>query len=187
MPVKLTSGGKVILKNGKVSCTCCVAPEGCCMYPAAALVAGFYTYEDLPDAIIINEVEFTKLDPPEFVGGVTNYYINANLEYVWIEDQGEDSVWSSEGTGGLQCLITPGISEDQFADSYTITGVGVAERQSLCVWQYTPESESPWIIEYGYPGYEYKWTIQSTSIGLYVKANPQNSPAGTYGPGLVVS
>jgi len=139
-----TQGGKIITKNGKVSCTCCAEPGECCMYPAAALVASLYSYEDLPDAIDVGGIEYTKLDPPESVGGFTRYYINANDEYLGIlEGEGEDSLWTYEGGGG-PCLINAfngegGEREDQFADTYTVSGppggdVAVT-RISLCEWE----------------------------------------------------
>lgn len=155
-----TPGGRpsVILKNGKVSCSCCEAAE-CCMYPAATLVAGIYGYQDLPDAIDIDGIEYTKLDPPQSVSGFTRYYININEEYLGILDgEGEDSLWTYEGGGG-PCLISGfngegGEREDQFADTYTVNsnleypweeqgnpitipvnGSFTLERFSLCQWR----------------------------------------------------
>jgi hypothetical protein len=177
------------------------------MYPGLPFIDGLYTVEDLPDSIVItiNSSEYTLSKTgntyPDAIysGSGGGFVIEIYSGWrVYLNPGQEDEQFFD-----FNCLISnsfvPGEgatasvtkTEDQFADSYTITGVGVAERQSLCVWQYTPppspELESPWIIEYGYPGYEYKWTIRSTSIGIYPKANPQNSPAGTYGPGIVVS
>lgn len=42
-------GGKVITKNGKPSCTCCITE--CCMYPAQELIDGIYSDDDLPDEL----------------------------------------------------------------------------------------------------------------------------------------
>ena len=42
---------KLILKSGKVSCSCC--DTECCMYPAQALADGLYSADDLPDTIVI--------------------------------------------------------------------------------------------------------------------------------------
>jgi len=50
--VKRKASGKIVLKNGKVSCGCC-EQAGCCMYPAQALVDGLYINDDLPDTIIL--------------------------------------------------------------------------------------------------------------------------------------
>jgi hypothetical protein len=49
------SGGRVLMKNGKVSCSCC-SPLTCCLYPwpdADGEAGGpFYPSSDLPDTII---------------------------------------------------------------------------------------------------------------------------------------
>ena len=142
--IKLQPSGAVVVKDGKVACSCCEQPPtSCCPYPAQALVDGLYTYEDLPDAIDIDSIEFTKLDPPQFIGGVTQYYINLDGEYLGIEDQTPDSIWAYEG-GNNACLLNDAGWEDQFADSYMITpNVGdsasptVVTRISLCLWQGT--------------------------------------------------
>ena len=44
-----TQNGKVITKDGKVSCECC---EECCMYSAQAFLDGLYDWDDLPDIIL---------------------------------------------------------------------------------------------------------------------------------------
>jgi hypothetical protein len=136
--IKLQPSGAVVLKDGKVSCACCSQPPtGCCPYPAQALVDGLYTYQDLPDAIDIDGIEFTKLDPPQFIGGVNQYYINTDGEYLGIESMPSDSVWAYEG-GNNACLLNDTGWEDQFANSYTVTGPPggpvIVTRQSLCVW-----------------------------------------------------
>lgn len=119
-----------------VNCACCAQP-GCCPYPSQALVDGLYTYEDLPDAIDIDSIEFTKLDPPQFIGGVTQYYINSDGEYLGIEDQTPDSIWAYEG-GNNACLLNDAGWEDQFADTYTVSGGPLGAitvtRVSLCLW-----------------------------------------------------
>ncbi len=68
-----TQGGKIITKDGKVSCACCEAGE-CCLYPFEEFYNSTYLLSDLPDEI---KFEFTnvfyggtiqgilkKLDPP---------------------------------------------------------------------------------------------------------------------------
>ena len=120
--IKLQPSGAVLLKDGKVSCSCC---EVCCPYPAQALVDGLYTYEDLPDAIDIEGLEFTKLDPPQFLGGVTIYYIYPNNEdfnleggySLSINDFTSGSFWASD-FGQDFCLLNDATYKDQFADSY---------------------------------------------------------------------
>jgi hypothetical protein len=135
--IKLQPSGAVVIKDGKVSCACCAQPPGCCMYPAQALADGLYSYQDLPDAIDIDSIEFTKLDPPQFIGGVNQYYINTDGEYLGIESMPSDSVWAYEG-GNNACLLNDSGWEDQFANSYTVTGPPggpvIVTRKSLCVW-----------------------------------------------------
>jgi hypothetical protein len=43
-----TQDGKIITKDGKVSCECCE----CCLYPAQDLLAGLYTVDDLPETLV---------------------------------------------------------------------------------------------------------------------------------------
>ena len=51
--IKLQPSGAVVLKDGKVACSCCAGPSECCMYPAEALADGLYSADDLPDTIIL--------------------------------------------------------------------------------------------------------------------------------------
>jgi hypothetical protein len=152
--VKRKASGAVVLKDGKVSCGCC-AQAGCCPYPAQALVDGLYTYQDLPDAIDIDSIEFTKLDPPQSIGGVNQYYINTYGEYLGIESMPSDSVWAYEG-GNNACLLNDSGWEDQFADSYTVTpNIGdsasptVVTRISPCVWRGTDTCGNFVYLSYG--------------------------------------
>jgi hypothetical protein len=131
------------------------------MYPAQALVDGLYTYQDLTDAIDIDGIEFTKLNPPQFIGGVNQYYINTSGEYLGVESMPSDSVWAYEG-GNNACLLNDSGWEDRFANSYTVTDCEYAPvvgatvtRVSLCIWQgtyldpdnpYAPEPQNIYII-----------------------------------------
>ena len=130
-----TTGGKVILKNGKVSCECCT--ETCCMYPAATAVAA-----DLPGAI-------TLLGVGSLSKSGTDYGDTANGVIL------ESGMWARY-VGGVrstqQCLITgdgnfePGDDavEDRFEPTYTIDWTFLdaqsvkVERNSLCGWSYGP-------------------------------------------------
>lgn len=165
------------------------------MYSAQALVDGLYTYQDLPDAIDVASVVFTKLDPPESVAGFTRYYVNANDEYLGILDGEEESLWSYEGGGGA-CLIS-GEREDQFADTYTITGgqLGPIQvtRVSLCLWtgldscgnegylSYTENEESGKLWFADVPNYYDPESCQTFDVLQGDKIGPQNSPVGDYG------
>jgi hypothetical protein len=164
------------------------------MYPAAALVASLYSYEDLPDAIDVGGIEYAKLDPLESVGGFTRYYINANDEYLGIlEGEGEDSLWTYEGGGG-PCLINAfngegGEREDQFADTYTVawnisdqSGSSTATRQSLCIWTFTALG-GEYSIEYESVDF-FRWFIITPETEI-AKGEPsfENTPAGFYSEG----
>jgi hypothetical protein len=195
--IKLQPSGAVVLKDGKVSCACCAT--ACCPYPAQALVDGLYTYQDLPDAIDIDSIEFTKLDPPQFIGGVNQYYINTDGEYVGIESMPSDSVWAYEG-GNNACLLNDTGWEDQFANSYTITYPPtstsvVVTRISLCVWRGNDACGRPWYLMYGdqepfVAGNPYSWHIwmaidEGDPCGdfqqpIASKTGLQNTPVGSY-------
>jgi hypothetical protein len=171
------------------------------MYPAAALVASLYSYEDLPDAIDVGGIEYTKLDPPESVGGFTRYYINANDEYLGIlEGEGEDSLWTYEGGGG-PCLINAfngegGEREDQFADTYTVSGNPdfdqTVARTSLGFWigQGTEVQESNATvfymrcsnlrIAYSESDWDAWWMTLGASDTIAKKTGDQNTPEGSY-------
>jgi hypothetical protein len=160
------NGEKVILKGGKVSCSCCEEPEECCMYPAQALVDGGYTVDDLPDEVLYNDDDrpptlIQKVPDGSFPGGVVYRWPedgsdDAGLIFIRINADVETSIWEfgdDAGEGGSLCLIqgdgnlTPGddLVEDQFADTYTVTygsiqfvNSGSLQRTSLCVWDTGP-------------------------------------------------
>lgn len=122
------SGKKVILKDGKVSCSCCNPPQ-CCMY-SADLLNVFYVADDLPVALRLrNPLEL----PPDNIiflsrtEGTTNYGDTVN-GVIW-----EDGLWARY-VGGVRtvssCLIDGdgGLTfnddkvEDQFAACYKYEG-----------------------------------------------------------------
>lgn len=164
------------------------------MYPAQALVDGAYTYEDLPDAIDVAGVVFTKIDPPESVAGFTRYYVNANDEYLGILDGEEESLWSYEGGGGA-CLINGTFSQDQFADSYTGT-YGIYDpitltRVSLCEWtgEGVGTEDQPYTVSLIYET-DYKWhvKVEIDSVNYdWIKDDPQSSPEGNFEGNFTVS
>jgi hypothetical protein len=119
-----TQGGKVITKDGKVSCECCEV--GCCMYAAQALVDAIYTADDLPDDVTVDGASFSRSGTT--YGNTTNGVIL------------EGNVWAKYRNGARStrpCLIQGGVV-DQFADTYTATSPGAESytltRVSLCVW-----------------------------------------------------
>jgi len=156
--VKRKATGAIVLKNGKVSCSCC-AQAGCCMYPAQALVDGLYTAADLP-------AEINALCLPGETGELvfnksgSSYFASSNYPWkceIWLDPannagwkfyrlEGED--WRPiqvEGQG--QCLIFEydacGV-KDQFEACYKIylynpffgsnSYFATVYRKSLCNW-----------------------------------------------------
>jgi hypothetical protein len=110
------------------------------MYPAPALVAELFTWEDLPDTIIYRlnsgDLTYNKLSPPvEAFDGLVYYQEEAsgpigsgeeNVIFIQSGD-GEDSRWktiinAAAVDGGRECLISPidAFVKDDFADTYTV-------------------------------------------------------------------
>jgi hypothetical protein len=173
--------GKVILKDKKVSCSCCEEPE-CCMYPAQALADGQYIEDDLPGAVTIDGTSFDRSGTG--YGNTTNGVIL------------DENVWAKYRNGARSnrpCLIQGGVV-DQFAGTYTVTiffEVGsvtsTVTRISLCEW------EGPAIIEGGNPvtlryladelneppNFLYKWFVDARGV-LRQKEGFMNTPLGNY-------
>jgi len=126
------NGGKVIMKNGKVSCSCCT---GCCMFAAQDLVNGLFTAADLPAAVTLLGVGSISLSGTAY-GNTTNGVVF------------ESGSWAKYVAGvrtTQRCLITgdgnvtPGNDavEDQFAATYNFdwgTGSGTTTRFFLCMY-----------------------------------------------------
>lgn len=172
--VKLQNGN-VILKDGKVSCSCC-EPE-CCMYAAQALAQSLYSSSDLPDAVTVDGTSFNRSGTS--YGNTTNGVIF------------EENVWAKYRNGARStrsCLIQSGV-EDQFADTYTVTipaffenqsGTYTATRRNLCQWSVAGFEGQ---LEY-FPD-SFSWEINiNNEFGPIneIKDDPQNSPIGSYGP-----
>jgi hypothetical protein len=132
--IKLQPSGKVVLKDGKVACACCL----CCLYPATQAVEA-----DLPDAITLLGVGSLSKSGTDY-GDTTNGVIL------------ESGVWARY-VGGVRttnsCLITgdgnltPGnnLVEDQFEPAYEVSNgldkfppsTCTVTRDSKCAWSYT--------------------------------------------------
>jgi hypothetical protein len=181
-----TQNGKVITKDGKVSCECCEEPPTpieCCLYNGLAFIDGLYAVEDLPNSIIItingskNTLSKTGDDFPNAIysGESDEFAIEVYSGWRVYLNLGEED----EQFFDFNCLVDDSFSpgegatasvtetEDQFADTYTasyggIQFVGPANRQSLCFWQ-SDECQSPnrwsWAIQYGTLEEPYKWAV----------------------------
>jgi len=134
------SDGKVVLKDGKASCTCCPEPD-CCMYSATTLAAGDLVAADLPDAITLLGVGSLSRSGTGY-GDTTDGVI-------FETDTWAKYVGSVRST--FDCLIRgdgkfnagDDAVEDQFAATYTLesfdpgdnsNGTIELTRVSLCSW-----------------------------------------------------
>jgi hypothetical protein len=184
-----TQGGKIITKNGKVSCECCE----CCLYPAQALLDGLYTVDDLPDTLIVvgsEQAPYSCLVTK--TNGSSPYYsgtcegeqsrIIINDDNAWEFQLLNDEVWlEPQDRSPNACLIfDPNLEgnayvEDQFADTYTISGPisGTVTRESICVWS----GENLRVTNF-----RYQWRVNGNN-----KSGFQNTPVGSYAGGYSVS
>jgi hypothetical protein len=145
MPTVKLQNGKVLLKDGKVSCTCCESPEpGCCMYPAAGLGDTFFA-ADLPATLYGKWADradgtFTK-SGSTFTNGTVTIRRNTGGTAWEFHDSTDDATLTIgncliRGDGGL----TPEDDrvEDQFPDKFyvSIDGHGTVEcnRVSISHW-----------------------------------------------------
>jgi hypothetical protein len=157
------------------------------MYPPAELASGFYTANDLPNAVTINGSSLSRVGTG--YGNTTN---GVRLE---------SNEWARY-IGGVRVAQPALISNkviDQFANSYTITYPPtpisvVVTRVSLCVWQGNDGCGRPWYLIYGDSifgiGNDYTWFIfmaidENTICGDFQqpgasKIGFQNTPVGNY-------
>ena len=208
-----TQGGKVITKDGKVSCECCEGPEpGCCMYSAQALADGLYTENDLPDAIVITYSSSLQTFGPYtltrsgsvFSGGPSNEVLVEFAGDLWAVGDG------SGGIGSFPCLINDEAAgsgftvttEDQFADTYTVSGNPdfnqTVARTSLGFWigEGTGVQESNATVFYmrcsdlriGYSESDWDawWMTLGASDTIAKKTGDQNTPEGSYPFGDII-
>jgi len=193
-----TAGGKVILKDGKVSCECCEG-ETCCMYPASGLAADpGYTAADLPETLWVKaggtiDEEFTK-------DGSRYKNTDNTLEIINTEDNWRLQVVATEediDVGFEGCLITgdgnlePGNDavEDQFAADYTVEITGDSypvRRESLCVWRGVDSFGQDNVLVYTAQGGSlWRWwgfdrAEEVPDGALKDPEEDQSSPEGTY-------
>lgn len=187
LPTIKLSGGRVILKGGRVSCSCC---DPCCLYSAAAVASDELTAEDLPATIVLLEHGSLSRSGTQY-GDTTD-----GARY-------EDGVWAVY-RGGLRsessCLIG-GPVEDTFEAEYQVNdwfgdiGPLTVVRQSLCVWRTeTEEFSEPPGTPYAkliYNPEELRWEAEiGLSFGGGIvdeKVSPNlSTPEGTYDSGFVI-
>lgn len=159
--VKLQNG-KVVLKNGKVSCSCCEGPQECCMYPAQGLADGLYSASDLPDQIVFywrkpgGPLIGTVIDKSgsqyETNVGTTNLRLRIesnpiNPSVFFWQRQVSGPLFPSADSASSPCLIIYDVNsalrnfaiEDLFADSYVANvgddGSAIVFRTGIGIWE----------------------------------------------------
>jgi hypothetical protein len=186
MTIKLNDG-KVVLKDGRASCSCCAEPA-CCMYAAD----GAYDADDLPEAVTVLNVGTMNKSGFGYAGG--GYELRA-----------PDGLWILSGPQSRavgKCLIrgdgnlTQGddLVEDQFADEYNVQIAGADDfllnatvtRNELCEWTYFDQNTFTGVSLVFFDSIQ-KWGVEGISGEELVdwaanglKGNPQNNPVGTY-------
>ncbi len=194
MPTVKLRNGKVLLKGGKVACSCCATPE-CCMYPASGL-GSLYSEADLPSEVSVTVyVGITAHDLSQVIfekGGVGETYYEATFSDVvyrivpWPSDYYGAVwcldcyvTWDPDGDGWktvfcFPCLITgdgnltPGNDavEDQFSACYYFEWVDEQGARSVSV---TRSSLCEWtgLDNLGFPARLYQMsTTTSLSWGI---------------------
>jgi hypothetical protein len=199
MPTVKLQNGKVLLKDGKVSCSCCESepePEpDCCMYPADGL-GDTYDAADLPDAVTINWPDHLEGNADKVGSGYEGAGGDVTLTVINGKWTLKDTSTDPETVRVVgNCLIRgdgnlePGddLVEDQFADelSFTVTGEftinGTFTRVALCQWtdfenvsEFGPENDLTFLPD------EQKFFGRANTSESYTKQDNHNTPVGTY-------
>ena len=199
------NGDRVILKGGRVSCSCC----GCCMYYAQALADGLYTADDLPDEIELRQGTF----PTEIFTRSGNGYTGTLVGAPWTIELRDDIFdagfyWASfdsdgKGANTAGCLVGAYPKDDastltfgwdgwhtadRFADTYTISGpvAGTVTRVGACEWigdDLVLRYNGGFITSPPFrPTGSFKWIVNGNA-----KSGFQNTPVGSYAGGFSVS
>jgi hypothetical protein len=210
-----TQGGKVITKDGKVSCSCC---SQCCLYPADAVWDGKYAIEDLPDFFNAGG------DPPSIYTKLPSFEFSEGGQFKWAYkapdsefrfgviapepdgSQADDRYYFEARDRSSSCFSLTWyfgtVNEvtfisDLFADTYTISGPisGTVTRLTACTWVgdgLTLRHDSGFPSRQGEsPGGD---IVSFNSIGTFkwsvngnLKQGFQNEPIGTYAGGFSVA
>ena len=202
------NGGKVILKGGKVSCSCCEAEE-CCMYAADGF-EDTYEFEDLPDTLTTPNPDepgtitytkvssfdgataYTRTDPAPPAGAIRVAIGEFEGLPAWLVQEYFEDEWFTLLVG--LCLVSPIFLDDQFADCYLLRSefgetIQVL-RVSLCLWLSAnrsywlanPETEAP--SEWGSLEFDpanQRWRANFVPYNEGPKQGNQNIPTGDYG------
>jgi hypothetical protein len=114
--------GKVVLKDGKVSCSCCGGQCGCLTSPSAALIpildaATYATCNGLPPT------NWSFVSPPFAPGWYAEWLYSTIYTLRWFSETkclglSGDNAWNIFSSGGIECCNFPPC----FTDNYTING-----------------------------------------------------------------
>jgi len=187
--VKRKASGAIVLKDGKVSCSCCAQPPRCCMYPAVAFGEYTFSHPDLPDTLIVGNSTFYKVgadQAPVFYSDLTGYdesYIALANQWILYGGIANFEGFYSDCLVGEYILppypggpvLPPISSEDQFQATYNAQGlvylstIGfinydvVVNRTSLCVWEsnWVNRSEARYMIALVYEEIYNKWVLRA--------------------------
>ena len=175
------------------------------MYRAEDVSSGLYTYDDLPDQILMNygstQRTLNKTNVDEYGNPAIGYIYSDPTEYADIFFNEYFAVWSGSGFN-LQCLISNYIDivqvfygNDTFANSYQIFAQGQSvivtrTNNNRCIW--TGQNE------YGEAGIAYNGSSNNKWFAYISLPEPffgtdgekqgfQSSPVGAYYGGITVS
>ncbi len=168
--VKLSADGNILLKDGRVSCTCC--PGECCMWPAQALLDGLYNIEDLPETVYgIGQSDSPYTVTFERTGTDSPYYegddetriviVQSNNVALWQLQSNDNGSWVEfqDRGGGDECLVQEEVevggvtlarTADDYQDTYTVNVYNeVIEGDPVNTFTITRESLCQWSNEDG--------------------------------------
>jgi hypothetical protein len=209
-----TQGGKVVTKDGKVSCECC--DTECGIYPAQKIKNNSNTIEDFPQTLRMGgfggfpEKIVTKTGFSPNPNGFSQTPIYASDDYDPFNGTGyrilyvgifSDAYWrhSTDGSSSFLdfLLMDPNgfgnRTKDNFADTYFVSGPisGSVSRIDLCTWVGTG-------LRLKYDGrfifLDPPNAMPTEKIGNFIwqvngnnKTGFQNTPVGSYAGGFTVS
>jgi hypothetical protein len=195
-----TQGGKVITKDGKVSCECCGPPEfgACCFFSAHAFKAGLFSFNDLPPVVEVLGQTATKLSSPTALGPGATLYYQADDPFYDLIILNDDIYWLFSEQDTRNFCMNDSI-EVPLASTYIVTGpisgtVGI-DSSGSCIWsapnlilRYNGRIEIPADYDQSQPLIDpalsgnFKWQVNG-----FNKIGNQGSPVGSYDGGFTVS
>jgi hypothetical protein len=205
--IKLT-GGRVVIKGGKASCSCCY----CCLYPwpdpNGDFGGPFYPDTDLLASVVVSGLSIEAANGTYTLDGNTLKGPTVEIEGINYEMQ---IAYDGRGSGGIPtewviygydsvtdsytaalaaagCLIgnyspSPVAVEDLFSDTYEVTdgettNTVTRSAPGSCTWNGVD-------FTLRYNAATFKWVVSGPTSGA--KNAPQNQPDGSFTNGITVS